>query len=69
MCCNEDDSYDKCLKDCGLPDDSLQTEPCGNICPGGKLMFMSNYYTKYEVYANRVLFGVDTIAKLFYFEG
>ena len=37
LCCNEDDIFDKCLKDCGVADNSLETERCGNVCPAGNI--------------------------------
>ena len=40
LCCNEDDSFDKCLKDCGVADNSLETKPCGNVCPAGKVLYL-----------------------------
>ena len=39
LCCNEDDTLDKCLKDCGVADNSLETEQCGNVCPAGKTTY------------------------------
>lgn len=39
MCCKEEDSFEKCLRECGVPDESWQSEPCGNVCPSGNCTF------------------------------
>ena len=47
MCCKEEDSFEKCLRECGVPDESWQSELCGNICPSGMtLLFLKYTYSR-----------------------
>lgn len=57
LCCKQTETYDACLASCGIADASLETEPCGFVCPAGDCFFQRVNNTGVEATDYTALYG------------